>query len=432
MEVLYPLLEKVGSTNTNIHVSALETLHDITRNCGYENMFELIIINSDYLLNSITLEFRRLTTNSATSSVLCVILQYCTKDFLPIISDAIEDVFKVLDEYQDEVADDMLNVLKFLAMAVYKWYINADVKEALQNSVTCDKSVDSSNVFNNNVTVASFMSNYFDTFNHALGNVNEDSEEDLNMDDIQESDFKEEESEENVKKETPLQYVVVIKSMEKCIYFIASNTSTVKLKALDVTKYGILALQEREDDLLPLLHKLWPVIINQLKAKDQIIILKTLDVVCIMIQHSGDFLRKRISTDFLVYAIGFLKSNYKTITRDKSMYTQLHKVIYKLIQFLGDIIPVLKIEKELFCKVSSVCLMYIDSRLHDIIQQVAVTTLKKLHSYDSNILWLLLTSTWRESNTLKPLDNNNKLKELQFVNPTNKYMKENVMKIIKK
>ena len=122
IQVLYPVIEKVGSQKMRIHQTALKTLDTVAVICGFENITTLIMNNSDYLVNSITLEFRHLHVASTAPSVLCVILKFCTKEMLIIIADIIEDVLAALDTYQDEVATQMLNVLKYFAVAVSQCY----------------------------------------------------------------------------------------------------------------------------------------------------------------------------------------------------------------------------------------------------------------------------------------------------------------------
>lgn len=100
--------------------------------------------------------------------------------------------------------------------------------------------------------------------------------------------------------------------------------------------------------------------------------MKTLDVVSLMIEHSGDFLRKRISDEFLQQTTSFLLQHHKTFTKEKSAYEQLNKVLQKLIQFLGNTLPDLNVRDELFCKVVSVCLLFLDCRLHRSIQEVSL------------------------------------------------------------
>ena len=58
--------------------------------------------------------------------------------------------------------------------------------------------------------------------------------------------------------------------MKKCVNFIAANDTFIKMKALDLVLHGVIALRNGENDLLPLIHKLWPAIIRRLKDTDKV------------------------------------------------------------------------------------------------------------------------------------------------------------------
>lgn len=125
MKTLYPILEKIGCVNAAVSHTASQVLMDISEFTNYESVGDLLLINSDYLINAITLQFRHLVYGTAAPCVLAVILKLCNSDIMSIICDTIEDVFQALDEYQEEVAEEMLNVLKYFAIAVDKWYNSA-------------------------------------------------------------------------------------------------------------------------------------------------------------------------------------------------------------------------------------------------------------------------------------------------------------------
>lgn len=101
------------------------------------------------------------------------------------------------------------------------------------------------------------------------------------------------------------------------------------------------------------------------------IVLKALDVVCCMVTHSGDFLRKRLSTEFIPFAINFLKTRQGSFTKSKSQYTQVHRVINKLISFLSDVLQHLDISTKQFCEVATACLPYLNCVLHETVKSVS-------------------------------------------------------------
>ena len=110
IQSLYPILEKIGSVNAAINRTALQVLTDMASHCNYESISDLVLFNSDYLINAVTLQFRNMISGSAAPAVLSVILKLCDKEIMPVVCDAVDDVFRNLDEYQEDVGDVMLEV----------------------------------------------------------------------------------------------------------------------------------------------------------------------------------------------------------------------------------------------------------------------------------------------------------------------------------
>ncbi|XP_065649098.1 TELO2-interacting protein 1 homolog isoform X4 [Hydra vulgaris] len=330
INVLYPVLEKVGSTNATISRTALQTLHDIVKHCGYSSISDLILKNSDYLINSITLRFRRFARNSAATSVLCVILKYSNSDIMSLVADATGDVFRILDFYQEEAAYEMLNVLMHLSQAVDKWFNGViDEKEKETKKKKDDNKFD---IMNNSIPVEDFFTAYSEEYLHAHGFINEceiDSSNDCVNGDSNFDDTV------DVQKEVPIHYRAVI----------------------------------------------------------TVVVLKALDVVCTMVEHSGDFLRKRMTDEFLPFVVRFLDEHVYTFTQDQSKYIQVNKVLTKLVRFIGAIIPTLNPTKKIFCNLCSSLFLYLDYRLHLAVREETVSTLQKFYRYKPDIIWLLFEIT---------------------------------------
>lgn len=60
MTSLYAVLEKAGDETLAVSQAALCSMWEVSRACGYQSLKELIIDNSDYLLNDVSLNLQRL------------------------------------------------------------------------------------------------------------------------------------------------------------------------------------------------------------------------------------------------------------------------------------------------------------------------------------------------------------------------------------
>ena len=81
-----------GSSNASIHRTAMHVLTDISRYCNYDSVSDLILFNSDYLINSVALQFRHMMLGSVAPAVLSVILKLCDRDIMSVVCDATADV----------------------------------------------------------------------------------------------------------------------------------------------------------------------------------------------------------------------------------------------------------------------------------------------------------------------------------------------------
>ena len=102
----------------------------------------------------------------------------------------------------------------------------------------------------------------------------------------------------------------------------------------------------------------------------QVVVLKCLDVVTHMVKHSGDFLRKRLTTEFLPGAVDFLKEHRVTFSKNQSRFTQVHKALNRLVSFLGDVLIDLDVGLKEFCEVTNSCIHFTNCRLHQSVQKV--------------------------------------------------------------
>ncbi|XP_048449205.1 TELO2-interacting protein 1 homolog [Rhincodon typus] len=122
MTSLYPVIEKVGAETLLISQTATRTLVDLCEACGYDSLQELINLNSDYLVNTISLNLRRLTQNPHTPRVISVMFSYSDASLLPLLDDVIQDVLLSLDHYHNEKAQLIFNVLHSLMTALAHWF----------------------------------------------------------------------------------------------------------------------------------------------------------------------------------------------------------------------------------------------------------------------------------------------------------------------
>ncbi|KAJ3585998.1 hypothetical protein NHX12_012400 [Muraenolepis orangiensis] len=68
---------------------------------------------------------------------------------------------------------------------------------------------------------------------------------------------------------------------------------------LDIVELCVCILREREDELLPMVHDCWPVLLRRLTDDDPLAVLRGFQVLCTLGEACGDFLRSRVSKEVL-------------------------------------------------------------------------------------------------------------------------------------
>jgi TELO2-interacting protein 1 len=92
MDVLYPILEKIGSENANVSRSALLCIGSIATACGSGTVAGLLRDNADYLVDSISLRLRHVQRYPEAPGVLQVAIRYGDLTILPLVNDLMLEV----------------------------------------------------------------------------------------------------------------------------------------------------------------------------------------------------------------------------------------------------------------------------------------------------------------------------------------------------
>ncbi|XP_042698508.2 TELO2-interacting protein 1 homolog isoform X2 [Chrysemys picta bellii] len=330
VSVLYPVLEKAGDSTLLISQTATGTMVDVCRACGYDSVQNLINSNSDYLVNGISLNLRRVAHQPHASRVLEAMLRHSDASLLPLVEDVIRDVLSALDQFYDDRASSFLGVLSTLVAALEV--------QALPPEPEMDDS--------------------------------------------------------GAEGETPLPaHAQIAKDvMERCIHLLSDKSLRVRLKVLDVLEFCVIVLHLHENHLLPMAHRAWPALVTRLINDDPLVVLRAFKVLCTLAEKCGDFLRRRFSKDVLPKLAGSLVTQAPVSARAGPMYS--HTLAFKLqlavLQGLGSLCEKLDLGESDLNKVADACLMYLSAKQPVKLQEAARSVFLHLMCVDPDATWLLL------------------------------------------
>ncbi|TFK02233.1 testis-expressed sequence 264 protein [Platysternon megacephalum] len=392
--VLYPVLEKAGDSTLLISQTATGTMLDVCHACGYDSVQNLINANSDYLVNGISLNLRRVAHQPHASRVLEAMLRHSGASLLPLVEDVIRDVLSALDQFYDDRASSFLGVLSTLVAALVQWFVVVKGKEhpqEQQSSTSSQKQGKGSVITPMVQEVEQFFLGYIKQTQIAEGNLPAMEEEE---EEVQAPPPEPEMNDTGAEGETPLPaHAQIAKDvMERCIHLLSDKSLRVRLKVLDVLEFCVIVLHLHENHLLPMAHRAWPALVTRLINDDPLAVLRAFKVLCTLAEKCGDFLRRRFSKDVLPKLAGSLVTQAPVSARAGPVYS--HTLAFKLqlavLQGLGSLCEKLDLGESDLNKVADACLIYLSAKQPVKLQEAARSVFLHLMCVDPDATWLLL------------------------------------------
>ncbi|XP_039353767.1 TELO2-interacting protein 1 homolog isoform X1 [Mauremys reevesii] len=396
--VLYPVLEKAGDSSLLISQTATGTMVDVCHACGYDSVQNLINGNSDYLVNGISLNLRRVAHQPHASQVLEAMLRHSDASLLPLVEDVIRDVLSALDQFYDDRASSFLGVLSTLVAALVQWFVVGKGKEhpqeqnlEQQSSTSSQKQGEGSVITPMVQEVEQFFLDYIKQRQIAEGNLPAMEEEE---EEVQAPPPEPEMNDSGAEGETPLPaHAQIAKDvMERCIHLLSDKSLRVRLKVLDVLEFCVIVLHLHENHLLPMAHRAWPALVTRLINDDPLAVLRAFKVLCTLAEKCGDFLKRRFSKDVLPKLASSLVAQAPVSARAGPVYS--HSLAFKLqlavLQGLGLLCEKLDLGESDLNKVADACLMYLSAKQPVKLQEAARSVFLHLMGVDPDATWLFL------------------------------------------
>ncbi|KAI8050849.1 hypothetical protein BDF22DRAFT_745040 [Syncephalis plumigaleata] len=121
IDLLYPLCEQLASRAASIQIAASNALHAIASTMGYPSLRDLLLDNIDYMMNAVSLRLRHLSNTSHTPAMLSAVIKVTGLAILPYIEDVVEDIIGGLEEHyiEDEwLSGQLVHTLSTLSCAM--------------------------------------------------------------------------------------------------------------------------------------------------------------------------------------------------------------------------------------------------------------------------------------------------------------------------
>ncbi|GIY82852.1 TELO2-interacting protein 1 [Caerostris extrusa] len=339
-KVLFNVMETAGSSNYILAHSGRLCLYCISHSCGYGSVLELIKENADYIVNGISVNFHHFLYRPEMTVVLRVVIEESDGTMLPLFSDSINQVIRILDLNQDK-AYSLLIVLKTVALSIKKWFPPTE-KEVPR-------------------LIAEDLKMHF----LKKKSLVESTENSTSIDANEENDI--EISDEYDSKKEPLLHVKILSAiLKRCSHLQSSKILFIQVLSLEIMEICIVALRDFELQLHPLIHQLWNPFIPRF-SEDQKVILHAFRVLLVIVEECYDFV-----------PLCFVK--------------------------IGSLLCKLDASGKDIAAVAEVCLPFLQSEQPKIIQSAAFQTFEDLAKSEPDAIWWYINQTYSQSPVTSPYD----------------------------
>ncbi|RHZ86802.1 hypothetical protein Glove_46g141 [Diversispora epigaea] len=446
-ESLYPILEKVGQVNSRIHNTADITLHHISVWCGYSSKKALILENIDYLINVASRKLNHIQLNPQTPLMLTAMIMIVGPPVLPYLDDSIEEIFDALDHHHMNS-----NLLSSLALVLYSVVrIISDSCEREQIDKNVDKYIENNNnnvssTKNHNTGLSEEIAEFIENFSlkktgtnvqeeratleeieqyflehHRSKEKSESQEPQDELDNIEDiikgekGEDEEDEGDENTsdKKPKPTQLQsTCLKIIDKVLPFLSSSSSRIRILILDMMRLSLPVLQSIPHELYPLINRIWPLVVNRLKDKEQIVNLGATRLIQSIASTSGDFFASRVVDDMWPT---FQELLSQQVTRDQEFlnyeFSQSHLIKKSILETMKVVIHRVSLSDQILSEIINTMYPFLSKEIHEDHQNSAIELFKELIYRNSNNTWLVLRGLDENCATIinNNINNNNEV-----------------------
>ncbi|MCJ1247989.1 hypothetical protein MMC30_005204 [Trapelia coarctata] len=325
VDALYPVLERVGSSNTILRDHALTCLNILARACKYQSASDLIVHNADYLVNAVALKFNTFELSPQAPQVIRMMVRLCGPILIPYLDDLVDSIFSTLASFHGYPR---------LAVSLFS-VLNIIVEEGKSTSLLAIEGTTAES--RRKVRAPMTIADVADYLKHRQAHAQHI--EDLLHDESPSnkrhapdhpwkstSDSSEEPDDDSspntstaVSKPPPptKTYTTTLSIVRLTQHYLTHSSPTLRLHLLHLTSTGCLALSQHEDEYLPVVNEIWPVVVKRLYDPEPFVCIAATEALSKIFQTAGDFVSSRVAGEWEDMCQFYGRVYAKTVAENK-------------------------------------------------------------------------------------------------------------------
>lgn len=364
VDVLYPIVQLIGSPNFALRDHAMAGVNIISEACGYTNTSDLIVDNVDYMVNAISMRLNTFDISPQAPQVLIMMIRLSGPALLPFLDDVVGSIFAALDNFHGyaQLVEGLFLVLGEVVNSGSKSdLLQITQKERVLSKKNEDQYPSMEEIAKDlqkicqRLTKSSygehedFPREPWKTARTLLDEANPSTETETEQQETDES-----ENQELQKAPPPSKtYCMIQKITRLSQHYLTNQSPLLRRRLLDLICTASTALSFNEDEFLPLVNDIWPVLIKRLYDSEPFVVIAACEAIAELCRASGDFLSTRFATEWselkkLVTKIKGKAGEGKKGSDGRGIYAQDQRVWQAMIGLLVALMECVRVEDGMF------------------------------------------------------------------------------------
>jgi hypothetical protein len=412
LNALYDVLSHLASPVVLVRDFASISLAQIAYHTGYASPQNLILDNIDYVINVVSLRLTRARLSHQAPLVLIAMIRLVGGEIVPMVHDVVDEIFDALDDYHgyEALASGLLAVLVTLIEAM-KAEVDAEgPSEARFQKISEMRRIDPApNPERDFARFTGWWDERVEQRRKDMDEILERAPQHAWGEPRGEGEDEPEPPQDEEMPPTRTQEVAT-QILDKSIHFITHGSPFLRARILDLiaTAVPVLAAGNRESDLLPLIDRAWPSILNRLDDTSPHVVTSSAEVIASLAEHVGDFMSKRILEHAWPRFRRMLEAQRLADTKSalsrrgagaigtESSYTSSHRLHAAMLRCARWVVEEVPVNEEVLWEMMLVFWPFLDKRAHEELQRLGRVVYEKLAGRDGDALWVVINATMGE------------------------------------
>ncbi|KAI7541601.1 ARM repeat-containing protein, partial [Hortaea werneckii] len=306
IDALYPVLHTLATPSTELQRDSITTLNIFTTACRYDSVRDLIVENVDYLTNAVSLKLNAFDLSPQVPMVMVMMVRLAGSSVIPYMEDVVESIFAVLEGWHgySMLVEVLFRVLRVVAEEGAKAPQLAAIEDG--EKVKVEAVVKEKWRPTNFIELASSLREKRAEeipergerekapqrpwkSNEEVGGSAEENDGEDELDTAGQSS-----DDVDLPPPAPKTYGLLLKITELTQHFLPAASPSLRTSLLSLIRTAVPPISKHENSFLPLINTLWPEIVSRLDDDEPQVQASALDIMGVLCEHAGDFMRTRI------------------------------------------------------------------------------------------------------------------------------------------